>query len=200
MAPRLSRGEVDELLEEIATSFEEVWKERARLADRLRELEIEDEKHRELERLLHSALVSAERAAEEMKAQAIRESDLIVQEARAESRRTTREQAVEKRRLEDDVARIRAQLQTALGALGEEPRSESTTSDELASATEEASIEEDLDERRSQSRYLRGPSPAPSAAGERTASTRRGRVSTGKPSRTSRRSSRSDQFMTKRGG
>ena len=139
------RGEVDELLEEIASSFEEVWQERARLADRLRELETDDEKHRELERLLHSTLVSAERAAEEMKAQALRESDLIVQEARAESRRTTREVGLEKRRLEDDIARIRAQLQTALGALGEQPRSEPTTSDDLASATEEASIEEDLD-------------------------------------------------------
>jgi cell division initiation protein len=139
------RAEVDELLEEIATSFEEVWQERARLDDRLRELESEDDKHRELERLLHSTLVSAERAAEERKAQAIRESDLIVQEAHAESRRTTRELAAEKRRLEDDVARIRAQLQTALEALGERPRSESTTSDDLASATEEVTIEEDLE-------------------------------------------------------
>ena len=139
------RGEVDELLEEIATTFEEVWQERARLADRLRELEIEDEKHRELERLLRSTLVSAERAAEERKAQAIRESDLIVQQAHAESRRATRELAGEKRRLEDDVARIRAQLQTALEALGEQPRSESTTSDDLASATEEPAIEVDLE-------------------------------------------------------
>jgi cell division initiation protein len=140
-----SRAEVDELLEKVATSFEDLWQERARLTDRLRELEVEDEKHRELERLLHTTLVSAERAAEEMKAQAIRESDLIVQEARAASRRTTREVATEKRRLEDDVARIRAQLQTALGVLSERPRSESTTGDGVASATEEAAIEEDLD-------------------------------------------------------
>jgi cell division initiation protein len=139
------RAEVDELLEEIATSFEEVWQERTRLADRLRELEIEDGRHRELERLLHSTLVSAERGAAEMKAQAMRESDLIVQDARAESRRTTRELAVEKRRLEDDVARIRAQLQTALEAIGEPPRSESTTSDDLASATQEAAMQDDLD-------------------------------------------------------
>jgi cell division initiation protein len=140
-----ARGQVDELLEETATSFEEVWRERAGLVDRLRELEAEDEKHRELERLLHSTLVSAERAAEETKAQAIRESDLIVQEAHAESRRATRELAAEKRRLEDDVARIRAQLQTALEALRERPWSESTTNDGSASATEGAKLEDDLD-------------------------------------------------------
>jgi cell division initiation protein len=139
------RGVVDELLEEVASGFEEVWQERSHLADRVRELEAEDEKHRDLERLLHSTLVSAERAAEEMKAQAIRESDLIVQEAHAESRRTTRGLAAEKRRLEDDVARIRAQLQTAFEALGERPRSESTTSDGSASATEGVAIEDDLD-------------------------------------------------------
>jgi cell division initiation protein len=140
-----SRGAVDELLEEIATTLEEVWQERAHLAERVRELEVEDEKHQELERLLHSTLVSAERAAEERKAQAIRESDLIVQEAYAESRRTSRELAAVKRRLEDDVARIRAQLQTALEAVGERPRSESTTNDDVASASEEAAIEDDLD-------------------------------------------------------
>ena len=96
------RPGVDELLTEIADSFEEVWRERADLSDRLEELEAEAAKHRELEALLRSTLVSAERAAQDMKEQARRESDLIVQEAHAESRRVTRESAAEKRRLEDD--------------------------------------------------------------------------------------------------
>ena len=85
------RSDVDRLLNEIADSFEEVWRERADLADRLDELETEAEKHRELEALLRTTLVSAERAAQEMKAQARRESDLIVQEAHAEGRRVARE-------------------------------------------------------------------------------------------------------------
>jgi cell division initiation protein len=111
------RTGVDHLLDEIADSFEEVWRERADLADRLEELEAEAAKHRELEGLLRATLVSAERAARDMKDQARRESDLIVQEAHAEGRRITREAAAEKRRLEDDMRSIRASLRTALEVL-----------------------------------------------------------------------------------
>ena len=106
------------LLSEIADSFEEVWRERADLADQLEELETEASKHRELEALLRSTLVSAERAAQDMKEQARRESDLIVQEAHAEGRRVTREAAAERQRLEEDVRKIRALLRTALESLG----------------------------------------------------------------------------------
>jgi len=115
------RKPVDQLLGEIADSFEEVWRERADLSDRLEELEAEASKHRELEALLRSTLVSAERAAQDMKEQARRESDLIVQEAHAESRRVTRETAAEKRRLEDDIVKIRAQLRAAFESLGDSP-------------------------------------------------------------------------------
>jgi cell division initiation protein len=115
------RKPIDELLEEIADSFEEVWRERADLSDRLEDLEAEAAKHRELEALLRSTLVSAERAAQDMKEQARRESDLIVQEAHAESRRVTRETAAEKRRLEDDIVKIRSQLRAAFESLGDRP-------------------------------------------------------------------------------
>ena len=114
------RSDVDRLLNEIADSFEEVWRERADLSDRLDELEGEAAKHRELEALLRSTLVSAERASQDMKEQARRESDLIVQEAHAESRRVTRESAAEKRRLEEDIVKIRAQLRAAFETLGED--------------------------------------------------------------------------------
>jgi cell division initiation protein len=111
------RSDVDRLHTDIADSFEQVWRERADLSDRLDELETEASKHRELEALLRSTLVSAERAAHEMRDQARRESDLIVQEAHAEGRRITREVAAEKQRLEEDLRKIRALLRTALESL-----------------------------------------------------------------------------------
>jgi cell division initiation protein len=114
------RGLVDRLLSDIADSFEDVWRERADLADRLEELEAEASKHHELEALLRSTLVSAERAAQDMKEQARRESDLIVQEAHAEGRRVSRASAAERQRLEEDIRRIRGQLRNALETL-EEP-------------------------------------------------------------------------------
>jgi cell division initiation protein len=129
---------VDALLTEIADSFEQVWRERADLSDRLEELEGEAAKHRELETLLRSTLVSAERAAQDMKEQARRESDLIVQEAHAESRRVTRESAAEKRRLEEDMVKIRAQLRAALESLGDWPGEKQTEQEGDVSATRPA--------------------------------------------------------------
>jgi len=135
------RPTVDRLLEEIAESFEQVWRERADFADRVEELETEVERHRELEALLRSTLVSAERAAQDMKEQARRESDLIVQEAHAEGRRVTREAAAEKRRLEEDALRIREQLRTALGAVEGWP---GEVEDEPQAAVEETVEVEDV--------------------------------------------------------
>ena len=111
------RGIVERLLADIADSFEDVWRERADLADKLEELESEASKHRELESLLRSTLVSAERAAQDVKEQARRESDLIVQEARAEGRRVNRAAASEKDRLEEEIRKVRALLRSALEAI-----------------------------------------------------------------------------------
>jgi cell division initiation protein len=129
------RRPVDQLLEEIADSFEQVWRERADLSDHLEEVEADAAKHRELEALLRSTLVSAERAAQDMKEQARRESDLIVQEAHAESRRVTREAAAEKRRLEEDIVTIRSHLRAAFELLGEEPAAERKQAEEGGETT-----------------------------------------------------------------
>jgi cell division initiation protein len=126
------KGTVDRFLSEIADSFEQVWRERADLADRLDELETEAAKHRELEALLRSTLVSAERAAHDMKEQARRESDLIVQEAHAEGRRLMREMAADKQRLEEDVRRIRAMLRSALETVDQKPATTEPKTEEPA--------------------------------------------------------------------
>jgi len=132
------KSSVKALHNDIADSFEEVWRERADLSDRLEDLDAEAAKHRELEALLRSTLVSAERAAQDMKEQARRESDLIVQEAHAESRRVTRESAAEKRRLEEDMVKIRAQLRAALESLGEWSGEKETEKESEVSATRPA--------------------------------------------------------------
>ena len=132
------RKEVDHLLTEIADSFESVWRERADLADRLDELEAEAAKHHELEALLRSTLVSAERAAQDMKEQARRESDLTVQEAHAESRRILRAAASEQQRLEDEMRKIRAQLRSALEALVESSEQPSEEQPQAQPQVEEA--------------------------------------------------------------
>src|SRR5437016_13698839 len=83
------RQAVDELLDEIALSFEDVWRERADLADKVEQLEDDVVRYKELEALLRTTLVSAEKAAATMKQRAGREADLSLEEARSEARSIT---------------------------------------------------------------------------------------------------------------
>ncbi|HSC51883.1 MAG TPA: DivIVA domain-containing protein [Gaiellaceae bacterium] len=122
-------GPVDELILEIAESFEEVWRERAEFADRIEQLEGELARHRDLETLLRTTLVSAERSAHELKDQARREAGIVIQEAHAEAREVTRAAAAERERLLAEARRVRALLEAALDTVDDadaeaEPRTQ----------------------------------------------------------------------------
>lgn len=116
---RYSASTVDRLLAEIADDFEEVWRQRADLADRAEQLETDLQRHKELENLLRTTLVSAERSSQESKEQARREADNIVSEAHAEARAVTRRAAAERERLDSELRRIKALLRSALDSIQE---------------------------------------------------------------------------------
>ena len=118
------RAQVDRLLEEVIASFETVWRERADNADRVEHLESELKRYRELEGLLRTTLVSAERAAHELKDQAKREADTIVMEAQAEARTVTRAARSERETLAGEARRLRLLLHAALDALDEADETE----------------------------------------------------------------------------
>lgn len=113
------RGPVDSLLEEITESFETVWRDRADHSDRIELLEGELKRYRELEALLRTTLVSAERAAHELRDHAKREADSIVSEATAEARTITRKARSERETLATEARRMRLLLHAALDALDE---------------------------------------------------------------------------------
>ena len=109
----------DRLLEEIAASFEDVWRERADLADKVEQLETDLVRFRELETLLRTTLVSAEQASAQTRDQARREAELILEPG---PRRGPRDPAARDRReraARQDSRRLRVQLQEALSAFGE---------------------------------------------------------------------------------
>jgi cell division initiation protein len=112
-----NRAQTDRLLEDIAASFEDVWRERADLADKVEQLEADLVRFKELETLLRTTLMSAERASAELKEQARRETELILGEAHAEARKLQRESIAENERLSAESRRIKAQLRSALEAL-----------------------------------------------------------------------------------
>jgi cell division initiation protein len=109
----------DRLLEDIAASFEDVWRERADLADKVEQLEADLTRFRELESLLRTTLVSAEHASAQTRDQARREAELILSEAHADAREIQRRAVAENDRLHQESRRLRVQLKEALAAFGE---------------------------------------------------------------------------------
>jgi cell division initiation protein len=102
------RRATDRLLEDVAASFEDVWRERADLRDELERLEGELQRHREVEEALRNTLLSAERMADELRAQAHREADVIVAEARAKAREVSAEGEAERERIHTEIRRLRS--------------------------------------------------------------------------------------------
>ena len=111
------RKVVDELLEDVVESFEQVWRERADLADKVERLDGDLVRYRELETLLRTTLVSAERASQEVREQARREAGVMLEEAHAEARRVRREAVADLERMRTEAARIRSLLGAALSTL-----------------------------------------------------------------------------------
>ncbi|HZC29949.1 MAG TPA: DivIVA domain-containing protein [Gaiellaceae bacterium] len=112
-----NRVATDRLLTDIAASFEDVWRERADLADRIEQLEADLMRYRELESLLRTTLVSAERASADVKEQARREAEVILTEAHAEARAVQRRAVAENERLLVESRLLRERMRSALSVL-----------------------------------------------------------------------------------
>jgi cell division initiation protein len=132
------RRETQQLIEDIADSFEDVWRERGELTDKLEDVEQRFGELKQRESLLASTLVSAERAAVDAKEAAKREAELIISEAHQEARSVTRSAQGERERLFAEARRVETLLRAALG-LVEESR-ELPFEESRETAPEEASV------------------------------------------------------------
>jgi cell division initiation protein len=113
------RDEVMRLLDEVADSFEAVWRDRGELADKTEDLEKTLEDFKQREHLLSQTLVAAERSAAEAREAARREAELIVAEAHQEARSVMRAAQRERERLVAEARRIEILLRSALGLVEE---------------------------------------------------------------------------------
>jgi cell division initiation protein len=101
------RDETDDLLADVVTSFEQVWRERADLRDELEAVESELARQKEIEGALRNTLISAERMADDVRTQARREADVIVAEARASARDIVSGAEKERERIHGEIRRLR---------------------------------------------------------------------------------------------
>jgi cell division initiation protein len=102
------REATDRVLDEIVASFEDVWRERADLRDENERLESELYRQREIEEALRNTLLSAERLADELRARAHREADLIVEEARMKAREIAGKADAERDQVRAEIKRLRS--------------------------------------------------------------------------------------------
>jgi cell division septum initiation protein DivIVA len=116
------KDSVDTLISEIADSFEDVWRERADLADRVEHLESELSHHREREALLSNTLLAAERSAAEQKEDAHHKAEQVVAEAHAEARSIVRTAIGDREKLLGEIRRVRSLLRSALEVVDEGDR------------------------------------------------------------------------------
>jgi len=114
------RQSVDHVLEHATRSYEQVWRERDELRERVTQLEDDLASFRANERHLRESLVTAQRTAETVRNEARHEAVRIVEEARANSVESAQEAARERDRIAAEVARlegVQRELQGSLRAL-----------------------------------------------------------------------------------
>jgi len=102
----LKKKDVQRELDRIADSFGEVWRQRQDLEERNHEIAVELARHQEAEAMLRKTLVTAERSADVMRADARREAERIVREAEQTAREIVGEAHHERERVRHEIIRL----------------------------------------------------------------------------------------------
>jgi len=113
-------SEVDQIMIDATSAYEHVWRDRADLEDRVHELEMSLGELRDTESAMRDALVTAQRTADDVRAQANRDAELIVREAEARAREIIHKTYAEREQVRREIERLRAdegQFRTRLRSL-----------------------------------------------------------------------------------
>jgi cell division initiation protein len=101
-------GEVDEFLDEIADDFERLFKENIELSERLETMQEKIDQYRNLEETLQNTLVAAQRSAEELRANAQKEAQLMLSEAELKARQMVNDSYADKQAVEKQIVVLKS--------------------------------------------------------------------------------------------
>jgi cell division initiation protein len=102
-----SKPEVDQLLQELTGSYEELWRERKELRGRLDQLEKEIGPLREAAGRLTETLAAADKAAAELRKEAEHDADALLAQAREKARASQIALKGQQTKLKNEVERLR---------------------------------------------------------------------------------------------
>ena len=99
--------EVDEFLDQIADEYERLFKENIDLQERVEALEDKVAGYKRIEDTLQKTLITAQASSEELKQNATKESQLILQDAELKARQMVNEAYSERQAIEQNLAKLR---------------------------------------------------------------------------------------------
>ncbi len=99
--------EVDEFLDQIADEYERLFKENIDLQERVEALEDKVAGYKRIEETLQKTLITAQASSEELKQNATKESQLILQDAELKARQMVNEAYSERQAIEQNLAKLR---------------------------------------------------------------------------------------------
>jgi cell division initiation protein len=102
------REDVDRLLETITASYGQVWRERDRASSHAKELEQKLHDYEELERLLRDSVLTGQRAAEVVKAEASGKAETLIENARAKAAKIIADAERQREQLTSEIERLRS--------------------------------------------------------------------------------------------
>ena len=100
-------SEVDEFLDEVADEFERLFKENIDLSEQVESLQEKVDQYRNLEETLQKTLISAQKSAEELKANAQKEAQLILREAEMKARAMVNDSYADKQAVEKQIVMLK---------------------------------------------------------------------------------------------
>ena len=101
-----SRDDVEQFLQDVVASYEQVWRERDQLRSRVEQLENELVPLRDAERHLSEGLLTAERAGAEVREKAKEQAEELLQQAREQSREAQRAAKRRRDQLNAEIRRL----------------------------------------------------------------------------------------------
>jgi len=108
----LSKTEVDEFIGEVATEIEDLRKERAQLTEKVEELTRRIEAYEKTEQLLKDTLVTAQKATNQLRGDAKKEAELVIEKAKLEAERIKRDAEQQTRNVGDELRALEAKRST----------------------------------------------------------------------------------------
>lgn len=103
-----NEAEVDEFLDQVADELERLFKENIDLSERLEANEEKVKGYQDMEHTLHNTLLSAQKSAEDIVAQARHEADVVLKDAEVKAKEIIHNALQQKQRTQSELMRIKA--------------------------------------------------------------------------------------------